>query len=263
MGKMVNRLWILCMALVATSAWADVRYTLKCEFTSSDKTSMQTGALANAMRDCSTEILQTASKQLTRTTRGTQILDIATGDVILLDTEKKTFTRSTAETTGKMAQSNMQQLQAMGAKLEFKTEPIPRPRVITGFEAKGLASDISMSFQMPGMPQGVNTQARMEFWVSETAPGAKELIESAKKNKVSSPMLRTLGPLLASIPGGAEMMKNSENLLGQLLELNLTMETQGLPQALQVKMVMRAENFSTEPIDPKEFEIPAGFSEVK
>jgi hypothetical protein len=59
------------------------------------------------------------------------------------------------------------------------------------------------------------------------------------------------------------MLKDGENLVGQLLEMSMVMETKGLADTLTMKMVMRAEKFDESPIAASEFAIPDGYQEVK
>lgn len=248
---------------------ADVRYTLRCEIESSDKVVSKSGALRQAMKDCTSEILQTADRQLSRNSKTTQILEFASESTITIDHEKKTWTRNGTAVAEQAAQASMDQLKQMGAVFQLISNPLTEPKEIAGYSAKGLASVLTMSFNFPGMDKGMSSRAQMEFWISESAPGAKEIMEWAKKQKKgptdvpTSPTMRMMAQFLATMPGGRQMLKDGENLVGQLLEMSMTMETKGLADTLTMKMVMRAEKFDTSPIAASEFAIPDGYQEVK
>jgi len=264
MSAMVNSKILVVYLALCAAARADVRYTLKCEIESSDKVMARTGALQDAMRDCSSQILQTAEKQLTRNGKVTQILEYGTENLITIHHEKKTWTRNGAAQSELAAQASMQQLKQMGAVFRIVSNPIAEPKQVAGFDAKGIVSVLEMSFNYPGVPSGMSSRAQMEFWVSETAPGAKEIIAAASKNgAVGSPTLKIMGQFLATVPGGQEMLNDAEKLVGQLVEMTMRMETKGLADVLSLKMTMRAEDFKTVAIPASEFAIPDGYVEVK
>jgi hypothetical protein len=262
-GAMVNQRLIFVWMLSAAALTADVRYTLKCEIESTDKVILKTGALATAMRECTSTILQTGERQLTRTERFTQIVDFAKEDVVTLDHEKKTWTKFSTAKEEQAAQASIMQLQQMGAVFRIVSNPISEPKMIGGFEAKGMVSVLEMSFNYPGMQKGMNSRAQMEFWVSETAPGAKEIMASSAKNKLASPTMRMMGKFLATVPGGSQVLKDGQNLVGQLLEMTMRLETKGLADVLSMRMTMKAEGFDTSAIPASEFSIPDGYTEVK
>lgn len=263
MSAMVNQRLIFVLMLGAGLALGDVRYTLKCEIESTDKVMLKTGALADAMKDCTSTILQTSDRQLTRNAKGTQIVEFGSESVITIDHEKKTWTRSAAAKAEQAAQASLQQLQQMGAVFRVTSNRLSEPRMIAGFEAKGMVSILEMSFNFPGMQQGMSSRAQMEFWVSETAPGAKEIMAWAAKDKMASPTLRMMGQFLATVPGGSQVLKDGQDLVGQLVEMTMRMETKGLADVMSMRMTMKAEGFDTSPIPGSEFEIPAGYTEVK
>jgi hypothetical protein len=264
MSAMVNSKLLFLGVTLLGVARGDVRYTLKCEIESSDKMMARTGALQDAMRDCTSQILQTAEKQLTRNGKVSQILEYGTESLITINHEKKTWTRNAAAQAEMAAQQSMQQLKQMGAVFRVVSNPISETKQVGGFEAKGIVSVLEMSFNFPGMPPGMSSRSQMEFWVSDTAPGAKEIIAAAGKNGAGvSPTLRLMGQFLATVPGGQEMLKDAGKLVGQLVEMTMKMETKGMADVLSLKMTMRAEDFKTEPIPAAEFAIPDGYTEVK
>ena len=248
---------------------ADVRYTLRCEIESTDKMLTQSGAMRDAMKDCTSEIFQTGERQMSRTARMTQIVEYATESTVVIDHSKKTWTRSSASQTEAAAQAAMEQMKQMGVKLKMSSEPIPEKREISGYAASGLASLVEMTFAFPGMDRGMSSRVRMEFWVSETAPGAKEILAWTANQKQegvaskASPTLRVMGQFLTAVPGGNQVLANGANLVGQLMEMNMKMESKGMGDAPTMNMSMRAETFSTEAIPASEFEIPDGYKEVK
>ena len=263
MSVMVNPRVFFLLSLAAATLSADVRYTLKCEIESNDKMMAKSGALQDAMKDCTSTILQTADRQLTRTSKSTQIVEFGSETVITIDHEKKTWTKNGAAQAEYAAQASMNQLKQMGAVFRLTSSPITEPRTIAGYEAKGMVSVLEMTFNFPGMPQGMVSRAQMEFWVSDTAPGAKEIVAWSTKNKQASPTLRMMSQFLATVPGGNQVLKDGEHLVGQLLEMGMRMETKGLPDVLSLKMTMKAEGFDTTPIPASEFAIPDGYQEVK
>ncbi len=248
---------------------ADVRYTLRCEIESTDKKLMESGALKEAARDCSSEIFQTAARQMSRTSQLTQIVEYANENTILIDHVKKTWTRNSAAQAAGLAQTAMEQMKQMGAKVNMTTEAIKEKREIAGYEAKGLTNLLEISFAMPGIQEGMSSAVRIEFWVSETAPGAKEILAWAAKQKdqgvgsQASLTMRMLGQIVSSIPGGNQMLQEGGNLFGQLMEVSMKMESKGMGNEARMNMVMRAEKFLTDSIPASEFEIPDGYKEVK
>jgi len=260
--------WLIFLLLAVGILSADVKYTLRCEIETNDKVMLKTGALADAMRDCTSVILQTADRQLTRTGKMSQLIEFGTESVITIDHEKKTWSKNSAEKTEAAAQASMNQLKQMGAVFKLTSNPLTETQKISGYDAKGLVSVLEMSFNFPGMQQGMSSRAQMEFWVSETAPGAKEIIAWAAKSKSShgmqvSPTIRMMSQFLSTVPGGAQALKDGQHLVGQLLQMGMQMETKGLADVLSLKMTMKAEGFDTAPIAASEFAIPDGYQEVK
>jgi len=249
------------LLLIGVCSWADVRYLLRCEVESSDKMMSKSGALQAAMKDCTSEILQTKEKQLSRNGKVSQILDFKTETTITLDHEKKTWSKGTASVGEKAAQAQMEQLKSMGAQFKMVSNPITETKKIAGYEAKGLAGLLQMTFNFPGMDKGMSSRAVMEFWVSETAPGAAEVLQATSGQQ--SPTLRLMAQFLTTVPGGSQMLKDGANLRGQLMEMTMKMETAGLADTLSLAMLMRAENFVVGPIEASEFEVPADYKEVK
>jgi hypothetical protein len=255
---------ILLFLMASTAILADVRYQLRCEIESSDKVVSKSGALADAMKDCSSEILQTADRQMIRNGKSSQIIEFGTETTILVDHVKQTWTKNGAGQADLAAQAAMEQLKQMGAVFKMTSNLLEEKKQIAGFESKGMASLLNMSFNFPGMDKGMSSVALMEFWVSETAPGAKEILAYAAKNGPSaSPTMRMMGQFLASVPGGNQLLKDGSALIGQLMEMTMTMETKGLADTLKMKMTLRAEGFDEKPIPASEFAIPAGYKEVK
>ena len=84
-------LFIFCGALSA-----DVRFVLRCELETNDKVINKAGTLEAAMRDCTTEVFQTAARQITRNSKVTQIIEYDSEMVTTIDHERKTWTRATA-----------------------------------------------------------------------------------------------------------------------------------------------------------------------
>ena len=248
---------------------ADVRYTLRCEIVTNDMMLTQNGALRDATKDCTSDIFQTAERQMSRSGRMTQIVEYADETTILIDHVKKTWTRNSASQTEAAARASMEQLKQMGVKLKMSSEKIVEKREIAGYEAKGLANLLEMSFNFPGMDQGMSSTVRIEFWLSETAPGSKAILEWSAKQKSlgagsqNSPTLRIMNQFLAAVPGGEQLLRESGNLVGQLMEMNMKMESKGMGNAADMRMTLRAEKFSTEAIPASEFEIPDGYTEVK
>ncbi len=263
MSEMVSPRGLLLILALPALLWADVRYTLKCDIESNDKVMLKSGAMVAAMKDCSSTILQTATRQLTKTSRMTQIVEFGSESIITIDHEKKTWMRHDAAQTEQAAQASLRQLQQMGAVFQLSSHAIERPRVIAGYEAKGIQNVLTMTFQFPGMPQGMNSRSQMEMWFSETAPGAKEIIAAIGSNTDNSPTMRMMRQFLATFPGGDQVIKETRNLRGQLLEMSIHMETHGLAEPLNLKMTMRAEGFDTTPIPASEFDVPEGYKEVK
>ena len=254
---------ILLFLMASTAILADVRYQLRCEIESSDKVVSKSGALADAMKDCSSEILQTADRQMIRNGKSSQIIEFGTETTILIDHVKHTWTKNGAGQADLAAQAAMEQLKQMGAVFKMTSNLLEEKKQIAGFESKGMASLLNMSFNFPGMDKGMSSVALMEFWVSETAPGAKEILAYAAKNgPASSPTMRMMGQFLASVPGGNQLLKDGSALIGQLMEMTMTMETKGLADTLKMKMTLRAEGFDEKPIPASEFAIPAGYKEV-
>lgn len=253
----------LLILLVSAPMPADVRYQLRCEIESSDKVVGKNGALAEAMKDCSSEILQTADRQMIRNGKSTQIIEFGTETTILIDHAKQTWTKNRAGQADLAAQGAMDQLKQMGAVFKLTSNPLEEKKQIAGYESKGMASFLNVSFNFPGMDKGMNSTALMEFWVSETAPGAKEILAYAAKNgPLASPTMRMMSQFLASVPGGNQLLKNGSGLIGQLMEMTMTMETKGLADTLKMKMTLRAEGFDEKPIAASEFAIPTGYKEV-
>ncbi len=254
--------------LVCGALWADARFVLRCELESSDKVMNKAGALEAAMRDCTTEVLQTATRQITRNSKVSQIIEYDSEMVTTLDHEKKTWSRATAAQSEAATQASVAQLKQMGAQFRVISNPITETKTIGGYEAKGMVSVLEMTFQFPGMQQGMSSRAQMEFWVSETAPGAKEILAWAAKTKdkgagIGSPTIRMMKQFLGSVPGGEEAIRTGQSLVGQMVEMTMRMETKGLADVNTVRMTMRAEGFETKPVDEKEFVIPEGYTEVK
>lgn len=253
----------LIFSMISGTLLADVRYQLSCEIESSDKIVSKSGALADAMKDCSSEILQTADRQMIRNGKTTQIIEFRTETTILVDHLKKTWTRNGAGQADQASQAAMEQLKQMGAVFKMTSNQIAEKKHVAGFESKGMASLLDMSFKFPGMDQGMSSRALMEFWVSETAPGAKEILAFAAKNGPgASPTLRMMSQFLATVPGGNQLLKDGSGLIGQLMEMTMTIETKGLADSLKLKMTLRAEGFDETPIAASEFAIPAGYKEV-
>lgn len=264
----MTKSWIL-FVLSCGMLMADVRYTMRCEIESTDKKLMESGALKEAAKDCSSEIFQTADRQMSRTSRLTQIVEYANENTILIDHAKKTWTRNSAARAAGLAQTALEQMKQMGAKVNMTTEAIKEKREIAGYEAKGLTNLLEISFAMPGLQGGMSSAVRIEFWVSETAPGAKEILAWSAKLKdqaegsQASLTMRMLGQFLSSVPGGNQMLQEGGNLVGQLMEVSMKMESKGMGNEAKMNMVMRADKFSTEAIPATEFEIPDGYKEVK
>ncbi len=254
----------LIFLMISTTLLADVRYQLRCEIDSSDKVISKSGALADAMKDCSSEILQTADRQMIRNSKTTQIIEFGSETTILMDHLKNTWTKNGAGQADQAAQAAMDQLKQMGAVFKMTSSQISDTKQIAGFESKGMASMLDMSFNFPGIDKGMSSKALMEFWVSETAPGAKEILAFASRNGPgASPTLRMMSQFLSTVPGGNQLLKDGSGLIGQLMEMTMTIETKGLADTLKLKMTLRAESFDEEPIAPGEFEIPPGYKEVK
>ncbi|MFN8941438.1 MAG: hypothetical protein ACK5ZJ_17035 [Acidobacteriota bacterium] len=256
-------LFIFCGALSA-----QVRFVLRCELETSDKVVSKAGTLEAAMRDCTTEVFQTPSRQLTRNTKVTQIIDYDSEMVTTIDHERKTWTRATAAASEAAAQWSVTQLKQMGAQFRVVSNPIAETKVVGGYEANGMLSVLEMTFQFPGMQQGMSSRAQMEFWVSQTAPGAKEILAWSARIKdkgagIGSPTIRMLKQFLGSVPGGQDAIRTGQTLVGQLVEMTMRMETRGLSDVNTVRMTMRAEDFKTGPVDEKVFAIPEGYAEVK
>ena len=247
--------------MVSASLLADVRYQLRCEIESSDKVVSKSGALADAMKDCSSEILQTADRQMIRNGKSTQIIEFGTETTILIDHAKQTWTKNGA---GQADLAAMDQLKQMGAVFKMTSNQLAEKKQIAGFESKGMASLLQMSFNFPGMDKGMSSNALMEFWVSETAPGAKEIQAYAAKNGPgASPTMRMMSQFLATVPGGNQLLKDGSGLIGQLMEMTMTIQTKGLADTLNLKMTLRAEVFDEAPIPASAFVVPAGYKEVK
>lgn len=254
----------LLFLMVSASLLADVRYQLRCEIESNDKVVGKSGAMADAMKDCSSEILQTVDRQMIRNGKATQIIEFGTETTILIDHAKKTWTKNGAGQADLAAQATMEQLKQMGAVFKMTSNQLTEKRQIAGFEAKGIASLLQMSFNFPGMDKGMSSNALMEFWVSETAPGAKEILAYAAKNGPgASPTLRMMSQFLSTVPGGNQLLKDGSGLIGQLMEMTMTIETKGLADTLKLKMTLRAEGFDEKPIPATEFAVPAGYKEVQ
>jgi len=258
----------LLMVAMCIYLRADVRYVLRCEMESSDQVMAKNGVLADAVRNCTTEVLQAKGKQLTRTARSSQIYFYETEEVITLDHGNQTWTKSSVEEAERASQAALAQLKQMGAVFRIVSNPRSEGKEIGGYPAKGMVSVLDMSFQVPGLPKGMSSRTQMEFWASEAAPGGKEIADwtrsmQAKGSHVTSPTLRMMTQFFASIPGGAQVLKDAEGMTGQVLELTMRMETQGLADTLTMRMTMRAEDFDTKPIPETEFAIPAGYKEVK
>ncbi len=256
-------LFIFCGAL-----WADVRFMLRCDLESSDRVVSKAGALEAAMRDCTTEVLQTATRQLTRNSKMTQIIEYDSEMVTTIDHVRKTWTRATAAASEAAAQASVTYLKQMGAQFRVVSNPIAESKVVGGYEAKGMVSVLEMTFQYPGMQQGMSSRAQMEFWVSETAPGAKEILALSAKMKdegagIGSPTIRMMKQFLGSVPGGQEAIRTGQALVGQMVEMTMRMESKGLADVSTVRMTMRAEDFKTDAVDEKAFAIPEGYMEVK
>lgn len=263
MSTMVNPRWIFIAILTAGTLSADVKYTLRCDIESPDKQMAKSGALATAMKDCTSTVLQSANRQAFRNGKSTQIFELGSETVITIDHEKKTWSKNGLAETESRTQAAMAQLKQMGANFKMISNPLSEPKTIAGFASKGMVSILEMSFNFPGMQQGMSTRTQLEFWVSDSAPGAKEFIEWTEKNKAVSPTLRMMGLFLASFPGGDQVLKDTKNFVGQLMEMSVHMETKGLADTLNLRMTMRAEGFDTSPIPPSEFAIPDGYQEVK
>ncbi len=254
----------LVFLVISGSMLADVRYQLRCEIESSDKIVSKSGALADAMKDCSSEILQTAVRQMIRNGKSTQIIEFGTETTILIDHAKQTWTRNGAGQADLAAQAAMMQLKQMGAVFKMTSNQLAEKKQIAGFESKGMASLLQMSFNFPGSDKGMSSNALMEFWVSETAPGAKEILAYAAKNGPgASPTMRMMSQFLANVPGGNQLLKDGSGLIGQLMEMTMTIQTKGLEDTLNLKMTLRAEGFDEAPIPASEFAVPAGYKEVK
>jgi hypothetical protein len=265
---MVNPRLIFLQFAVLGVLSADVKYTLRCEIESSNKVMVKPGALEDAMKNCTSTILQTADKQLTRTGKTTQIVEFANETVITIDHEKKTWSRNGTQAAEQAAHASLNQLKQMGAVFKLTSNPVIEAQKIAGYDAKGLISILEMTFSIPGMPTGMSSRAQMEFWVSDTAPGAKEIMAWAAKSKTAdglqvSPTMRMMSQFLSTVPGGNQVLKDGQHLVGQLVQMSMTMETKGLEEGVKMKMTMKAEGFDTTPIAASEFAIPDGYQEVK
>ncbi len=250
--------------VISASLPADVRYQLRCEIESSDKVVSKSGALADAMKDCSSQILQTADRQMIRNGKSTQIIEFGTETTFLMDHTRKTWTKNGAGQADLAAQAAMEQLKQMGAVFKMTSNQVAEKKQIAGFESKGIASLLQMSFNFPGMDKGMSSNALMEVWVSKTAPGAKDILAYAAKNGPgASPTMRMMSQFLATVPGGNQLLKEGSGLIGQLMEMTMTIQTKGLEDTLNLKMTLRAQGFDEAPIPASEFAVPAGYKEVK
>lgn len=257
---MVKPALIFCLLAALGVARADVRYTLKCEMESNSKVKTLSGALEQAMKDCTTQILQTDKRQLTRNGKTTSIIDYDANSRITIDHQAKTWTRTGIAGVEQANQAAMAQLKAMGAQFKIASNLISEQREISGYRSKGLLSILDMSFSVPGMPKGMSSRTMLEIWVSDSAPGAKEIITRSGEN---SPTMAMMRQFITTIPGAEEMLREVSQLVGQLMEINMVMDTKGLDDTMTIKTRLSAENFDTKPIDPAEFEIPKDYKEIK
>ena len=100
---------------------ADVRYTLRCEIESTDKMLTQSGAMRDAMKDCTSEIFQTGERQMSRTARMTQIVEYATESTVVIDHSKKTWTRSSARDGSRQERNRVRRFRGLSL---LKTPPL-------------------------------------------------------------------------------------------------------------------------------------------
>jgi hypothetical protein len=250
----------ILLLLAPLPLWADLRYQMRCEMESSEPMLSQMGALAEAARNCSVEVLLTPNRQSIRNAKMTQIIHSAEGFSFQLDHADKTYRRLSLAEMQRGNQASLDQFKAMGAQVSMNTRKLPAPRTINGYSATGLESELTIRVPVPGLPRPIQMAAKVEIWVSREAPGA-ESVPAA--NQASAAHLQTIMQFLRGIPGGEKLLSEGALSAGQIMESRMRMEMPSGEDTSVIQIRMQAENFQTGPIDPKEFEVPAGYREVQ
>lgn len=252
----------ILLLLASLPLSADVRYQMRCEMESSEPMLTKMGALAEAARNCSVEVLQSGSRQLIRNAKMTQIFHSEEGYVIQLDHVDKTRRRMSFDEMQRGNQASLDQFKAMGAQMNIATRKLPAPRAIEGYLSKGVESNFTIAVPVPGLPRPMQMSARVEVWVSAEAPGGKDVSQSAAGN-ATSPQFQMMMQFLRGIPGGDQILREGALPTGQLMETRMRMELPAGDGASVIQIRMQAEKFQTTPIEPQEFAVPADYREVQ
>ncbi len=252
----------ILLLLVSMPLWADLRYQMRCEMESSEPMLTKMGALAEAARNCSVEVLHTGGRQLIRNAKMTQIFHPEEGYVIQLDHVDKTRRRVSFEEVQRGNQASLDQFKAMGAQMNIATRKLPAPRAIEGFVSEGVESDLTIDVPIPGLPRPMRMATKVEVWVSAEAPGGKEINRGAQGN-TASPQFQMMMQFLRGIPGGEQILREGALPTGQLMETRMRMELPSGEATSVIQIRMQAEKFQPGPIDPKEFEVPTDYREVQ
>jgi hypothetical protein len=252
----------ILLLLASLPLWADLRYQMRCEMESSEPMLSQMGALAEAARNCSVEVLQSGSRQLIRNARMTQLFHLEEGYLIRLDHVDKTRRRISFEELQQGDQASLEQFQAMGARMNIATRKLPAPRVIEGYLSEGVESNFTIAVPVAGLRRPMQMSARVEVWLSAEAPGGKDAAKGIA-GKATSPQFQMMMQFLRGMPGGDQILREGALPTGQLMETRMRMELPGGDGVSVIEIRMRAENFATSPINPEEFAVPADYREVQ
>ena len=154
------------------------------------------------------------------------IVDSTTGETIVLQHKTKTFNRISAEQTKGLAE---QLLKAQGASEPGKLTPTNEKKEIAGHQTQAFLWTVG--------------QLKIKFWVCTDFPNAEAIQQQL--NLIQNSGLATVA---------ASMMPTAAQMPG----LRLRTEFEIPPQ----KVATTIQSIKQDPVDPKLFDVPAGYKEV-